>query len=251
MKYIRIFVLIMAACSSVYSFGQKGGAGFLSLSGGVSLPTGNWSKTSSATSLMSINGTVDDKSGYAKAGAFGALDGAYFFSKHFGIGGMFKYGTYSLKGVDSLSQGYEESFDVDTTRTTPTNYKIWTIMPGIYYTAVLDPKLSFMARALAGIAHATTPQIIVTIEDGGVFDTPVEQYSATKTSFAWDVGVGLRYKIAKSFAIGLNADYFYTKPDFQIQNSQRPNNAGREVTEYNQPLSSVNFSLGIAYLFKK
>jgi hypothetical protein len=47
----------------------------------------------------------------------------------------------------------------------------------------------------------------------------------------------------------LRADYFYTKPDFSIQNSGRNNNAGREVSAYDQSLSSMNFSVGVAYAF--
>jgi hypothetical protein len=249
MKTNRVFFIIPALLMSVSIFAQQRPSNFMEIAGGVSVPMGNWGKTSTASSLMSIQGTINDNHGYAKTGAFGALDGAWFFSRHFGIGGMFKYGTHNLKGVDSLSQGYQESFDVDTTRTTPTHYTIWSIMPGLYFDMPLADKISLTARALLGVAHASTPQIVVTIEDGGVFDTPIEQYSASQTSFAVDLGAGLRYRITKCLGIGLRADYFYTKPDFTINNSSRVNNAGREVKQYNQPLESINLSLGIAYEF--
>jgi Outer membrane protein beta-barrel domain len=248
MRVHKPFLIILALCITVSSFAQKGSS-FIEVDGGVSLPLGNWGKTSTATSLMSINGTVNDKSGYAKTGGFFSVDGAWFFSKHFGVGGMFKYGTYSLKGVDSLSQGYEESFDVDQTATTVTNYKMWSILPGIYYDWHFAKKFGLTARALAGIAHSTTPAINVAIEDGGVPDPAVVQASAAKTSFATDLGLGLQYNIIKCIAIRLRADYFYTKPDFTIDNSGRNNNAGREVNNYNEPLESVNFSLGVAYTF--
>jgi opacity protein-like surface antigen len=259
MKPIKILTFLTALCISVTSFAQQKPANlsanfpanFIEVEGGVSLPLGNFGKTRTASSLMSIKGTVNDVDGWAKAGAFGAVDGAWFFSKHFGLGGMFKYGTYNLKGVDSLSQGYEESFDVDTTRTTPTNYKMWSIMPGVYYNLAIAGKFSFIARALAGMAYATTPRIYVNIEDGGVTDAPVIQNSASKAAFAFDLGAGFRYNILKCLSVNLKADYFYTKPDFNITNAVRINNAGREVTQYNQPLESVNFSLGVAYQFGK
>jgi len=249
MKSSKIILFITVLCISVSAFAQQRPASFIELDGGVSLPTGNWGKAATAQSLMSINGTVNDVHGYANAGGFGSVDGAWFFSKHFGIGGMFKYGTHNLKGVDSLSQGYEESFDVDTTRTTHTQYKIWSIMPGLYVDFPLAKRLSFTARALAGITDASTPRITVTIEDGGVFDQPVVQESASKAAVAFDGGIGLRYGIIRCLAIALRADYFYTKPDFTIQNTQRINNAGREVFAYDQPLTSVNVSLGVAYQF--
>ncbi len=249
MKSIKIFLLIAAFAPVITCFGQEKGTSFIGLSGGASFPMGNWGKASTATSLTSLEGTVNDVSGYASTGGFGALDGAWFFSKNFAIGGMFKYGTYNLHGMDSLSYGYEKSFEVDTTRLTHTNYKMWSIMPGLYYYLPLAKNLSFTARAMMGVSHTSTPQITVTIEDGGVFDPPIIQNSSSQTSFAFDVGAGLRYVITKRLAVDLKGDYYYTKPDFTINNSPRYTNAGREVTKYNQPLTSINASLGIAYTF--
>jgi opacity protein-like surface antigen len=248
MKSIKIVLSIVAVCIAATSVAQQKGQSFIGINGGISFPLDNWGK--SAT-VVSINGTVTDPDGYANTGGFGALDGAYFFSKHFGIGGLLSYGTYSLKNVAALSQGYQESFDVDTTRTTPTNYTQFNFLPGIYFNSAIAKKLSFTARALAGISSATTPKITVSIEDGGVFDPPLVQESASKSAFAFDLGAGLSYALKKCLALNLNADYFYTKPDFTIDNTARNNNAGREITEYNQPLDAVNISLGIAYLFCK
>jgi opacity protein-like surface antigen len=124
-------------------------------------------------------------------------------------------------------------------------------MPGIYYDLNVAKNLAFTARALVGITHASTPQITCTIEDGGVFDAPIVQYAASKIAVAADIGAGLSYSITKCVAIDLRADYFYTKPDFTINNAPRLNNAGREVYKYDQPLESVNFSLGVAYRFGK
>jgi opacity protein-like surface antigen len=251
MNSSKIVLFLAALCMSASVFAQQKPATFIEVDGGVSLPLGNWGATTTASSLMSIKGTVNDVHGWANIGGFGSLDGAWFFSKHFGVGGMFKYGTHDLLDVDSLSQGYEESFDVDTTRTTPTHYTLWSIMPGIYYDLNVAKNLAFTARALVGITHASTPQITCTIEDGGVFDAPIVQYAASKIAVAADIGAGLSYSITKCVAIDLRADYFYTKPDFTINNAPRLNNAGREVYKYDQPLESVNFSLGVAYRFGK
>lgn len=248
---MKICITALLFLVSLSAFAQQKPAPFIEIDGGASLPLGNWGKTSTASSLMSIGKTIGDVHGYAQVGGFGSVDGAWFFSRHFGIGGMFKYGVHTLKGVDSLSQGYEESFDVDTTRTTHTSYKLWSVMPGLYYDLPFSKKWGFSARALVGVAHASTPQITVTIEDGGVFDEPIQQYSASKTTFAADLGAGIYYRFSHHFSIDLRADYFYTKPDFTIDNNQRVNNAGREVYSYDQALASVNVSLGVAYQFGK
>jgi hypothetical protein len=248
MKPANISLLIIAFGIAVTSIAQQKGPTFIGINGGVSLPGGNWGKSAM---VVSLNGTATDPNGYANSGGFGQIDGAWFFSKHFGIGGIFGYSVYNLKNVDSLSQGYQQSFDVDTTRTTPTNYKIWDILPGLYFNYPITKRFSVAARGLVGIAHATTPQITVTIEDGGVFDNPAIQYPSSKTAFAFDFGAGFSYKVIECLAINLKADYFYTKPDFTITNSARVNNAGREISEYDQPLAAINATLGVAYIFGK
>ena len=250
MNSSKIVLFLTALCMSASVFAQQKPATFIEVDGGASLPLGNWGATATASSLMSIKGTVNDIHGWANVGGFGALDGAWFFSKHFGVGGMFKFGTYGLKKVDSLSQGYEESFDVDTTKTHATHYQLWSILPGLYVNLPLAHRFTFTARGMVGLADASTPQFTVNIIDGGVPDPPVIQQSATKAALALDLGAGLRYNILRFLAIQLRADYFYTKPDFAIQNEGRNNNAGREVSSYNQPLSSFNASLGVAYLFR-
>jgi len=251
MKSIKIILIIVAISPVIICRAQEKGNSFIGLSGGASFPIGIWGKVTPASSLISLEGTVNDQSGYANTGGFGAIDGAWFFSKHFAIGGMFKYGTYNLHGMDSLSYSYDASFDVDTTRLTHTDYKMWSIMPGLYYQLLIAKKLYLTARGLIGVSNVSTPQITITIEDGGVFDPPIVQYSSSKTSFAFDIGAGLRYEITSCLAIDLKGDYFYTKPDFTIKNSTRVNNAGREIYEYNQPLTSINASLGIAYMFSR
>src|ERR1700722_4512274 len=156
MKTYSVLLFLAATLAlSHTSFAQQKPANFIGIEGGVSTPLGKFGDWSTASSLMSINGTVNDLNGYAKAGGFGALSGAWFFSRYFGIGGLIKYGTYNLKHVDSLSQGYEESFDVDTTRTTTTDYKMWAVMPGLYFDLPLAKKFDLTARGLAGIAHAS------------------------------------------------------------------------------------------------
>ena len=248
MRLSKTILIVITLLSSVTVFGQKG-SWFIGADGGVSLPLGNFGKSSTASSLMSTTGTIGDDHGYANTGGFFSVDGAWFFSRHFGIGGLFRYGSYNLKGVDSLSQGYEESFDVDTTRTNVTDYKMWSILPGLYFNQALTKRLDLTARLMAGIAHAMTPNITVGIEDGQVFDPSVIQGSASATAFAADLGLGLAYRIYHGLDVHVRADYFYTKPDFTIPNSNRNNNAGRLVTRYDQPLENVNFSAGLAYHF--
>ncbi|HSZ34592.1 MAG TPA: outer membrane beta-barrel protein [Puia sp.] len=247
MKKLKIFLGSIMILCSLFSFAQKG-TSFIGVSGGISLPTGNWAK---ANYIVSTTGYVSDPSGFAASGIAGELNGAYFFSPYFGIGGLINYATYKTKDINTLSAGYRESFDVDQVTTTAGSYKIENFLAGIYFNYPVAKRLSLTARALAGIAHATTPLYTVDVEDGGIDDGTFEQKSASKTAFAFDIGAGLSYPIINTIAINLRADYFYAKPDFSIENTQRQNAAGRYVTEYDQPLAGVNVSLGVAWLIIK
>lgn len=247
MKQLKIFLPVITLLFSLSSMAQKGNS-FIGISGGISFSTGNWAK---ANYIVSTNSYSNDPSGFAANGFTGAVDGAYFFSKHFGVGALVSYGTYKTKDIATLSGGYRESFDVDQVTTTASSYKIWNFLPGLYFNYPLQKKLSLTARALVGLSHATTPQYLVDVEDGGIDDGTFEQKSASKSAFAFNVGVGLSYRVFSALAINLRADYFYSKPDFTIENTQRQNAAGRYITEYNQPLAGVNVTLGVAWILSK
>jgi hypothetical protein len=50
-------------------------------------------------------------------------------------------------------------------------------------------------------------------------------------------------------SVNLQGNYASSKPDFLIDNVNRPSNIGRLLTEYNQPLTYTSFTLGVSYLF--
>src|ERR1700688_2577782 len=93
MKKLKIFLALVMILCSLVSVAQKG-TSFIGISGGYSLPTGNWAK---ANYIVSTTGYVSDPSGFAASGFAGELNGAYFFSRYFGLGGLVSYATYKTK----------------------------------------------------------------------------------------------------------------------------------------------------------
>jgi opacity protein-like surface antigen len=249
MKKITMLVLLLAVFTSVKAQtadapGQSGNGSFIGLLGGISMPMGNFKKVN----------YYDTTSGYAGNGSTFGLEGAWFFSKYVGFGGMMSVSTFnvSTQGLDSLSRGYQLDFFSDRTSTSINSaYKIWTIMPGIYLRYPLSDKLSINGKVLAGLSIATTPSIVCDVWDGGVDDGDFRQLPCTVTSLGVVGGLGVSYNLCKNFAINLQGNYFYSKPDFFLENSNRQVKAGRLINEYNQPLTFMNFSLGVAYTFGK
>src|SRR5579872_2645835 len=167
MSRLKIALLALTTISLLSVSAQEKGPSFFGISGGVSLPLGNWGKSKL---IISPTDYSNDPAGFAAVGPIGGVEGAWFFSKHIGIGGLFSYATYKTKDPATLSLGYEQSFDVDSVHTTAGSYKIWNLMPGIYFNYALAKKISFTGRVLVGITHVTTPQILVSVNDGGIYD---------------------------------------------------------------------------------
>jgi len=245
MKNLKLFsfLLILSIGSKAQTTDSPGQSnGFIGVLGGMTMPSGNWTK-------VAYN---DNTSGYAGNGTIFGIEGAYFFSKYVGIGGMVSYSTFNFKGLDSLSAGYQNSFDVDKTTTSVNGgYSMWTFMPGLYLRYPFSDKFSVNAKVLAGFTSTTTPTITCDVFDGGRDDGNFIQQACTANSFGYMAGIGVSYNVLSWLGINLHANYLSCQPDFYMDNINRPANVGRLITEYNQPLGAMSFTLGVAYIFTK
>lgn len=243
MKKIAL-IIMFALYASMTAFGQdskiKTTKSFIGLNGGYALAIGNFTK----------NDYNDNKSGYANSsGSNIGLEGAYYLNKTIGIGGVFSNTSFYCKGLQTMSDGYKEDFDVDSSTVTITGkYSTFNFLIGPYFTFPVG-KFAFEARVAAGLVRAKTPQFKVDLEDQSA--VAFYQNSATANTFGFQAGAGIRYSIIEHLCIKLAADFFYSQPDFKIENQNRVVNAGRLVSEYKQPIMGVYLNLGIAYQFGK
>src|ERR1700757_1628982 len=119
MRQLKIIFSITAMVISFSALAQQKGPSFIGINGGISLPMGNWAKSAD---ISSTTGYISSPDGFAAAGPIVSLNGAYFFSKYFGVGGLVSYASYKTKDINTLSAGYQESFDVDQVTTTAGSY---------------------------------------------------------------------------------------------------------------------------------
>jgi len=225
---------------------------FIGIIGGYSMPSGNWTKTSYISDeygAWQANNPDNKSAGFAGNGTTFGVQGAWFFSKYIGIGGLVSCTQLNFKGLDSISAGYRGSFDVDQVTTSVSGgYTLWNFMTGVFFRYPFSDKFSVNARVLGGFTSATTPEIDVAVEDGGVEDGTFTQQRCTANSFGYMIGIGVTYNVCNSLAINLLGDYYSSQPNFMIDNTNRNINAGRLITSYNQPLTGINISLGVSYL---
>ncbi len=262
MKNLSIFIFLLAlsigakaqdASTPKSSDNTSINNGFIGIIGGYSIANGNWTHTSyNADEFGAWLPTNSDNlsAGFAGNGFTLGGEGAWYFSKYVGVGGQVTYSYFAFNGLDSISAGYRGSFDVDRVTTSVVGgYNIWNFMTGLYFRYPFSNKLSVTAKLLGGFSSATTPEIDVAVEDGGVEDGTFTQQRCTADALGYMAGIGVSYNLCPKLALNLQGVYASTQPDFLIDNTNRNINAGRLLTEYNQPLTSFNICLGVSYVF--
>lgn len=238
-RIVTAAALVIALAFGTQGFAQKKyPASFVSLNGGAAIPTGNFSKAD----------YDNDASGFAKTGYQVNVAGTYYFKKsNWGIAAQVGYSGYGFKGAQQLADGFKDGFDVDSTTLyrKGKNHSL-SILAGPAY-GVVCSRFTLQLHAMAGYVRSGLAGYQVFLEDqeGNEFT----QAKATAGSFGWQAGAGLQYRLCKHFAVTANADYFYSKPDFTIDNINRPIAAGRKIDAYHEAVAGINATLGLVYLF--
>lgn len=208
----------------------------LGLTGGYTIVSGNFTKTDYS----------DKTSGFAKSGFNIALTGTYKISKHFGAKLIAGYTAFGYHGLQNLGAGFKEDFAVDsvTVYRKGANYSI-SLLVGPCYDINLNNNWLVSLYATAGLVNTHLAGYQVDLEDNDA--SSFSQKAAAKSTIGTNCGAEVHYKLSRHFGIGLSAAYYYSKPDFTIENVNRKNNAGRLVTKYNQPVTGINTNLMLSY----
>lgn len=210
---------------------------YLGLSGGVSLPEGDFGKAD----------YYNNKAGFAKNGTVFSLDAAYYIYKNLGIGATFSFqdqGELSATDAQNLSNGYNKSFVKESTNVnTYGRYHSAFLMVGPQY-SFLFKKFAIDLRASAGIIKSfSTPTVYVTFDNSSVNNITPYQKSSTARAFGYGGNVGLRYSFSDSFDVGFKVNYV-TSSGVDIPNTDNPGTTGRFVTK--QPITVLQPTIGIS-----
>ena len=215
---------------------------YISFSGGIASPMGKFAS----------NTFEDETSGYAKMGTHFALEGAYYFSSHFGISGSFSTSSFGVD-VTPIAAGYRELFDCDSASASAKPYHTVNFMVGPCFSYPIK-KFTIDVRVLAGVTTVMSPDMYCTVVNlyQGPHEGSVSTFVQTGdngTSFGYQAGLGVRYSVCKHWMIRLGSDYFTSKPNLSFQDIGRNNNVGHMITSYNQPISGMTAVFGVGYEF--
>jgi len=232
-RILTILFLICLVISSAYS--QRN---YLGLSFGGSLPSEEFAKKS-----------LDEDGGYAEKGFVLEFSGAYIFDYYVGITGTF---TFSSNPPDRFQYGEDLKEAIPGPLPPDTevdihmgNWMYSNIMAGPIVTIPLW-KLNFDFRAVAGLSFMLSPPQELYITSGE--DEYFERRSGKTVNFAYMLGTGIRFNVNQSYAIRLSADYFRSKPSFNVDENGIVGSITGKKT-YDMNIGTVNINLGIAYRF--
>lgn len=238
----NIFVIATIIGSVFTSIGQEETLNkyFIGFNGGYSNLSGNFIK----------NDYSDSSSGFANSnGVNFGLEGGYLIKKNFGLAAVISTNSFSSNGLQALSDGYQEDFEVDSiTLTASGRYSAYNFLVGPIF-SYPKGKFTFNAKVLGGLVYMLTPEYKVDIEDQ--LDATFYQRSAKVSTFGIQTGLSLQYSISNNLGLKFGIDYSFSRPNFSITNENREVNVGRKITEYHQAFTSFNTNLGVVYSFGK
>lgn len=237
------FLKITVICAVLFSCiqlnaQQERGKLFISILGGYSSAGGNFTKTEYA----------NNTSGYAAKNGFNIqLHSGIYVTKNLAIGVAIGSRFFQPAGLQSLSDGYLDDFDVDSTTVTTTGGFInLNFMAGPTYTIPLG-KLSLDVHLLAGLSTLRTPQMKVDLEDNTV--ATFYQNTSTGNGFGLQAGLGARYFFSKKVGVEFRVDYLTASPSVTIENQNRVVTAGRILNTYKEQIGGIGASLGVSLAF--
>jgi hypothetical protein len=203
------------------------------------------------------NDYKDPTAGFARnPGISFGLDGAYYFHRFIGVGGVFSFSEYGMHS-DSLAAGTDAAYGTAAGSAKVGVYKSLNFLVGPYFSLPLTKWLTIDYRVLGGVTNTTSPRLDFSLLDqddkGNAVSYNYFQNKSTAPAFGFQTGVGLRVTVFRGIALTLKGDYFYSKPNFKIEYSgiQNVSPALRYINQYNQYFSGFNLSLGIAYTIGK
>jgi len=207
--------------------------GYLGISIGAAIPVGEFGSTD-------IGG---EYSGFAKTGlSFQLINFGYRLGKNLGIAGLWSGSAFNMD-VDALVN----NSGLGAVNVEADPWSFGAFMGGLLISIPSD-KFDIDFRGLIGFSYGKTPEMTISgydIEGNYAF---VKQTSGTSNSFAYDLGVGIRYNVSRLICINLLLDYMGSKPKFSTDLFSANGYYGK--SEFDQPMNHITITGGIGFRLK-
>ncbi len=192
-----------------------------------------------------------EESGFAKVGFNFNISVGYRLSRNFSLAALVTGSTNSI----NRSALQDEITDINTEELPNTSWSgeagtwgIGGILIGGLATLPLSSRFFIDFRALFGIYTAYSPEYTLyasTIIQGSPVTYTFEREKYHGTSFSYNFGTGLKYKMGNKYLI-VNADYTASKPEFKDVKFHNIDGTINTQT-FKQDINSLNVTIGLGY----
>jgi opacity protein-like surface antigen len=213
--------------------------GYIAVSLGPSIPLSDFASKD-----------IDKESaGFAKTGAIFDISFGYKIGKNFGVAALLR-GQANKTDAQAMADemGNKLSFQVDT-KVESKSWSIGAFMLGGYATVPLEKKLSLESRIMFGIITATYPNVTFTFSDAEE-SVLVKRTGSTATSFAYQIGAGIRYDVGKRLCLLANFDYLGSNPEFKdVETTAETSTSFERISKdtFSQSFGTFNIGVGVGY----
>lgn len=195
---------------------------------------------------------IDGLNSFGKLGLEGALEGAYFFNRKWGIGGELGFMHIPFENeVLDISQWGDES--IVNPQMDIQSLGFSSLMVGGYYSKFLSSKFILQSKLLTGIGTGIGGNIDIRAEkeENGIpveVNMPLMEYSVGK---AWIVGggVSLTMMAAPTLGVSLYVDYKYANPKTKISVSKYYQDDNRLIEQERMSISTLSGGLKLVSFF--
>lgn len=193
-----------------------------------------------------------DSQSIGKLGLDGAIEGAYFFNRRWGIGGEigFMHMPFGQSSIEDWEDLAELSEIIDNPYIDVQSLGMSTFMIGSYYSKFIGSKFIFQAKALTGIGFGIGGDIDIKGDKKNTeilteIEIPFMEYDISNT---WIVGGGtsITGMIAPTMGLSLYVDYKYANPNLKIKLSSDYTNVKPDEKILDKSRMSINaLSVGL------
>jgi hypothetical protein len=174
---------------------------FIRLAIGPSIPVGVYGKSQ----------TQAKGGDYALIGFATNLEGAFFFTKNWGLGANLQWASHPVS--DEKMEDFTKSFGNYQIEFEPRAYRMATITGGVYYYGQISSKFALVGNLSAGILNGQQPKITFVNQSDQLRSLGTD--ANTKSSFAYQLGVQGIWQLNKHWQLGFQTNLVGGSPKFE------------------------------------
>ncbi len=153
--------------------------------------------------------------GFASIGGNVVVEGAYFYSKNVGFGGLISTSVFPVDEDDYGQQFVKNNCKYSEVIVDAEYYYTAAVMGGWYFDGkITNTIISLTAKLMAGFYWARNPAVNFKHVYSDVASVVLHQKSSSQSNFAFYYGVGAKFDIWENIGLSFNVDYISSHFDF-------------------------------------